>query len=82
MNPVAASTDESEKMSTAFVGRREELAQLSRWFDEGVSLITIGGIGGTGKTRLAREFGLHYAAKSKMQVWFMDCAGARLWMTS
>ena len=55
----------------------EELAQLSRWFDEGVSLITIGGIGGTGKTRLAREFGLHYAAKSKIQVWFVDCAGAQ-----
>ncbi|MBX2800371.1 MAG: AAA family ATPase [Myxococcales bacterium] len=40
----------------AFVGRREELSALVRLHDGGARLVTLTGIGGAGKTRLALEF--------------------------
>lgn len=42
--------------STAFVGRNQELGQLRQLFDEpGCRLVTLVGLGGIGKTRLAME---------------------------
>lgn len=43
---------------TTFVGRERELDELRSLFREGKRLITLVGIGGIGKTRLALEFGL------------------------
>ena len=41
----------------AFVGRREPLAELARRFDAGARLVSVLGLGGTGKTRLVTRFG-------------------------
>ena len=43
------------KQSTSFVGRRAELADACRQLDAGVSVLTLTGPGGCGKTRLALE---------------------------
>jgi len=43
---------------TEFIGREQELAQLKKMvIDQGSQLVTITGLGGIGKTRLAVEFG-------------------------
>ncbi|WP_327660103.1 MULTISPECIES: AAA family ATPase [unclassified Streptomyces] len=34
-------------------GREQELAEVRRLFDEGARLVTLAGVGGVGKTRLA-----------------------------
>ncbi|MEB3323472.1 MAG: hypothetical protein VKI81_11665, partial [Synechococcaceae cyanobacterium] len=41
----------------AFVGREADLQQLARLLDEGAALVSVLGIGGTGKTRLVTHFG-------------------------
>src|SRR5262245_13473514 len=40
---------------TSFVGRDAELAELGRLFADGARVVTLTGIGGVGKTRLARR---------------------------
>jgi predicted ATPase len=42
---------------TAFVGRERELRELRSLFREGKRLVTLVGVGGIGKTRLALELG-------------------------
>ena len=42
---------------TTFVGRERELDELRSLFREGKRLVTLVGIGGIGKTRLALELG-------------------------
>ena len=44
----------------SFVGRQQETTVLKRAFDSGRRLVTISGIGGAGKTRLALEFARTY----------------------
>ena len=40
-----------------FIGRNEQLEQIAEWFTKGRRLITLTGVSGIGKTRLALRFG-------------------------
>ena len=61
----------------AFVGRRSTLQDLSRRFDGGARLVSLLGIGGCGKTRLATRFGWAFMGEYPGGVWFCDLAAAR-----
>jgi predicted ATPase/class 3 adenylate cyclase/Flp pilus assembly protein TadD len=61
----------------AFIGRRDSLAALARLFDSGVRLVSVLGIGGTGKTRLALRFAWTRLGDYPGGVWFCDLALAR-----
>jgi predicted ATPase/class 3 adenylate cyclase len=61
----------------AFVGRRDELAALARLFDDGSRLVSVLGIGGTGKTRLALHFAWTWLGDYPGGVWFCDLSQAR-----
>jgi predicted ATPase/class 3 adenylate cyclase/Tfp pilus assembly protein PilF len=61
----------------AFVGRREPLADLARRLDAGARLISVLGLGGTGKTRLVTRFGWDSLGGFPGGVWFCDLSEAR-----
>ena len=61
----------------AFVGRRSSLHDLARRFDQGARLVSLLGIGGGGKTRLATRFGWGWMGEFPGGVWFCDLAPAR-----
>ena len=46
--------------STGFVGREEELEEISRRFADGDRLVVLTGLGGMGKTELAAKYGRDY----------------------
>ena len=46
--------------STGFVGREEELEEISRRFADGDRLVVLTGLGGMGKTELAIRYGLQH----------------------
>jgi predicted ATPase/class 3 adenylate cyclase/Flp pilus assembly protein TadD len=60
-----------------FVGRREALADLARRFRADARLVSVLGIGGTGKTRLAVRFGWDWLGDFPGGVWFCDLTTAR-----
>jgi len=61
----------------AFVGRHEPLLELARRFDAGARLVSVLGIGGSGKTRLATRFGWTWLGDYPGGVWFCDLSQAR-----
>jgi predicted ATPase/class 3 adenylate cyclase len=61
----------------AFVGRRSALRELAQRFEGGARLVSLTGIGGTGKTRLATRFGWRSLGAFAGGVWFCDLAPAR-----
>ena len=61
----------------AFVGRRAALQALAARFDEGARLVSLLGIGGGGKTRVATRFGWSWLGDYPGGVWFCDLAAAR-----
>ena len=61
----------------AFVGRQATLQALARRFDEGARLVSLLGIGGCGKTRLATHFGWLELGAFPGGAWFCDLAPAR-----
>ena len=61
----------------SFVGRRESLAELARRLDAGARLVSVLGIGGTGKTRLVTRFGWNWLGDFPGGVWFCDLSQAR-----
>jgi predicted ATPase/class 3 adenylate cyclase/Tfp pilus assembly protein PilF len=61
----------------SFVGRRETLAELARRLDAGARLVSVLGIGGTGKTRLITRFGWSWLGDFPGGVWFCDLSQAR-----
>ena len=61
----------------AFVGRRESLAELARRLDAGARLVSVLGLGGTGKTRLVTRFGWNSLGDFPGGVWFCDLSEAR-----
>jgi predicted ATPase/class 3 adenylate cyclase len=58
---------------SSFVGRREELDQLSRLLDEEI-LITVSGSGGTGKSRLVLQSAAENLERYPDGVWFVELA--------
>ena len=61
----------------AFVGRHATLQELARRFDSGARLVSLLGIGGCGKTRVAMRFGWQWLGDFPGGVWFCDLASAR-----
>ncbi len=61
----------------AFVGRSTMLSELGQRFDRSARLVSLLGIGGCGKTRLALHFGRAKAGEWAGGVWFCDLAPAR-----
>jgi predicted ATPase/DNA-binding SARP family transcriptional activator len=59
---------------TSFVGREQELAELERLLPE-VRLLTLTGVGGVGKTRLALELAALVVEDFPGGVWFVDLSG-------
>jgi len=59
---------------TAFVGREQELDELRSLFRAGKRLVTLVGIGGIGKTRLALELGFNAADLGWANVYFTELA--------
>ena len=60
-----------------FVGRGEEMQQLSSLFEAGQRMVTVLGPGGTGKTRLSQQYGHKQLANYTGGVWFADLTEAR-----
>ena len=61
----------------AFVGRHETLLELARHLDAGARLVSVLGIGGTGKTRLVTRFGWSWLGDFPGGVWFCDLSQTR-----
>jgi predicted ATPase/class 3 adenylate cyclase/Tfp pilus assembly protein PilF len=61
----------------AFVGRGSHLNDLARRYDQGARLVSLLGIGGCGKTRLATRYGWTWMGDYPGGVWFCDLAPAR-----
>jgi predicted ATPase/class 3 adenylate cyclase/Tfp pilus assembly protein PilF len=61
----------------AFVGRHEPLLELARRFETGARLVSVLGMGGSGKTRLATRFGWNWLGDYPGGVWFCDLSPAR-----
>jgi predicted ATPase/Tfp pilus assembly protein PilF len=61
----------------AFVGRSDSLAQLARRLEGGTRLVSVLGLGGSGKTRLVTRFGWSSLSNYPGGVWFCDLSEAR-----
>jgi predicted ATPase/DNA-binding CsgD family transcriptional regulator len=61
---------------TTFVGRKRELGELRSLVREGKRLVTLTGIGGIGKTRLALELGFRAREFDWTNVYFVELASA------
>src|SRR5690348_9189247 len=66
---------------SSFVGRVAERAAIAERFDEGAQLVTITGLGGMGKTRVAARFAEDqaeaYGDPGAGGAWFCDLAGCK-----
>jgi len=60
-----------------FIGRAEALVDLSRRIRSGARLVSVLGVGGTGKTRVAMRYGRSWLGEFPGGVWFCDLAPAR-----
>ncbi|HEU0295760.1 MAG TPA: LuxR C-terminal-related transcriptional regulator [Anaerolineales bacterium] len=60
---------------TSFIGRKKELAQVRQLLTQ-ARLLTLTGVGGCGKTRLARQVAMELAAGRSFEggVWFVELA--------
>lgn len=73
--PRADGTDTLPAVDGPLVGRDEEIARIERWWaDDAARWVTITGLGGVGKTRLAAELARR-AVASRDQVAVVTCAG-------
>jgi predicted ATPase len=61
----------------AFVGREQELAELAQLVDDGARLMSVLGIGGTGKTRLVLHLARRVLPSFPGGAWFCDLSEAR-----
>ena len=61
----------------SFVGRHEPMQALAHNFEQGIRLVSVLGMGGTGKTRLVTHFGRHWLGEFGGGVWFCDLSKAR-----
>ena len=60
-----------------FVGRGEDLDQLDRLLGDGARLVSVLGLGGTGKTRMSIHYGWTWLGDWPGGVWFCDLSEAR-----
>ena len=60
-----------------FVGRTDSLAELAALFDDGARLVSLLGIGGIGKTRLALRYARQWLGDYPGGAWFCDLSSAR-----
>ena len=60
----------------SFVGRQDVLVDLARRFEAGTRLVSVLGIGGTGKTRLALRFAHTWLGDFPGGAWFCDLSHA------
>jgi predicted ATPase/class 3 adenylate cyclase/DNA-binding CsgD family transcriptional regulator len=58
---------------TSFIGRQKELAELRQFLAEN-RLVTLTGVGGTGKTRLATQVAIELASDFPDGAWYVDLA--------
>ncbi|WP_232836807.1 BTAD domain-containing putative transcriptional regulator [Lentzea terrae] len=72
-----AAVDRLPVRLTSFVGRDEELAQITAQLGA-ARLVTLVGPGGAGKTRLATEAAARHPLHTKGRVWFAALAGVRV----
>ncbi|ADB35848.1 transcriptional regulator, winged helix family [Kribbella flavida DSM 17836] len=73
--PVAAAPKSNLRMPlTSFVGRAEDVAELTRQLADGARLVTMVGPGGAGKTRLATETGRTLVEHSGDGIWLVELA--------
>ena len=61
----------------SFVGRQEPLRQLAAKLEDGARLVSVLGMGGTGKTRLVTRFAWNWLGEFPGGVWFCDLSQAR-----
>ena len=61
----------------SFVGRQGPLLELARKFESGARLVSVLGMGGTGKTRLVTRFAWTQLGDYPGGVWFCDLSQAR-----
>ena len=61
----------------SFVGRHEALVELARRFDAGARLVSVLGMGGSGKTRLVTRYAWTWLGDFPGGVWFCDLSQAR-----
>ena len=61
----------------SFVGRSEALHALADKLDDGARLVSVLGVGGTGKTRLVTRFAWTWLGDYPGGVWFCDLSQAR-----
>ena len=61
--------------TTRFIGRQRELASLSALLHGDTRLLTLVGLGGVGKTRLALEFATRQLETFQDGIWFVPLAG-------
>ena len=61
----------------SFVGRQEPLLALARKLEDGARLVSVLGMGGTGKTRLVTRFAWSWLGEFPGGVWFCDLSQAR-----
>ncbi|MFS8097112.1 winged helix-turn-helix domain-containing protein [Lentzea alba] len=71
-----AAVDRLPVRLTSFVGRDDELTQVSGLLND-ARLVTLVGPGGAGKTRLATEVAARHPLHTKGRVWFAALAGVR-----
>jgi predicted ATPase/class 3 adenylate cyclase/Tfp pilus assembly protein PilF len=60
----------------SFVGRGRELAMMAQRLEDGARLVTVLGVGGTGKTRLVRRYARTWLGDWPGGVWFCDLSEA------
>ncbi len=61
----------------AFVGRQRELREMAAQLAGGCRLLTLAGVGGTGKTRIAQRFALSWLGEWPGGSYFCDLSEAR-----
>lgn len=75
--PVRAVPTSLPRERDAFFGREADLVALWRLLEGGAPLVSVLGIGGTGKTRLATRHGWTWLGAWPGGVWFCDLSEAR-----